>query len=189
MTGPSVIGLDLSLTSTGMAEVKDGVVENYQRVRSSGKKGATVRQTAERLRHIVDSVVTWIEGDDTDLVVIEAPSFGSTTGSQHERGGLWWMVAEELVAEGHTIATVSPQGRAKYATGRGNAKKDEVEAAVRARYELACGWPLGKCDDIADAVVLAAMGSRWIGYPIDEGLSDKQLAAIDGASWPTGVAA
>lgn len=173
-----VAGLDLSLTSTGVAFVDQDGVRTFQ-VKTKGRKGATASDTAKRLDHIIDEVLLTL-GGQISLAVIEAPSYGSNTGSQHERGGLWWGVARALDQRHVPIATVSPQGRAKYATGKGNAGKDEVLAAVIKRYadiEI-------KGNDVADAVVLLAMGLRHLGTPIDDPLPQLNLAAMAGASWP-----
>jgi crossover junction endodeoxyribonuclease RuvC len=197
VTGPTVIGLDLSMTSTGAALVVDGSLEEALTFKSSGKKTDSLAQTAFRLRMLWDRVVQYVADDDCDLVVIEAPSFGSTGGSQHERGGLWWMVASSIaVALDIPVAKVSPQGRAKYATGSGRASKEEVFDAACVTYGhfpaadafTTLSWRQG--NDMADAVILAAMGSRWLGYPIDELDSlPGRLSAIDGAHWPLAAAA
>jgi len=182
----NIIGLDLSLTSTGLAEVHDWSLANVHRLKTKGHRGMTVAETSARIAWLVDEIDAWVDGDDVDLAVIEAPSFGSKFGNPHERGGLWWSVAQRLVGREIPVATVSPQGRAKYATGKGNSKKDVVEAAVRSAY-TDVAWPTGKCDDIADAVILAAMGARHLGEPIDPWVDSlpAQLAAMDGASWPS----
>jgi len=174
-----VVGIDLSLASTGLAVADpDGV--RVHRVRSTGRKDATALDTSLRLGRIAEQVE--ITTGPADLAVIESPSFGSHTGSQHERGGLWWDVVRRLVDRGIPIATVSPPSRAKYATGKGNAGKDEVLAAVVRRYPAVDVTG----NDVADAVVLAAMGCRWLGQPIDD-LPKVNLAAMDGAKWPATV--
>lgn len=177
---PIIVGIDLSLTSTGIAVMCADIID-VQRIRSVGRKDATVTDTAKRIDTIGSAVALNAAG--TDLAVIEAPSFGSRNGSQHERGGLWWDVIRRLVRLGVPIATVSPQCRAKYATGRGNAGKDEVLAAVVRRYPDVDVTG----NDVADALVLAAMGARWLGAPIDD-LPKTHLAAMDGAKWPEIVA-
>jgi hypothetical protein len=58
---------------------------------------------------------------------------------------------------------VPPTSRAKYATGKGNAKKDMVVASAIVMF----GEKLVIDDNAADAMFLAAMGARYIGNPID----------------------
>lgn len=39
-------------------------------------------------------------------------------------------------------------------------------------------------NDIADALVLAAMAARRLGFPIEEALHQANLAALDKINWP-----
>jgi crossover junction endodeoxyribonuclease RuvC len=172
-----VVGIDLSLTSTGVA-VADGSDVRVHRITSRGSKSATIAETWRRIDGITEQVLCVFDDRPPSLVVIESPSYGSHTGSQHERGGLWWTVVGQIVAWRCPIATVSPQCRAKYATGRGNAGKDEVLAAVVRRYATVDVTG----NDVADAVVLAAMGARYLWQPFDE-VPKTHLAAMDGAKW------
>lgn len=179
---PRIVGLDLSLTSTGIAVIEGGIVTTH-RVRSTGRKGASTEQTARRIHSLTMEIANHTgRSSDPALVVIEAPSFGSVHGAQHERGGLWWAVAMVCVAQAWPIATVSPQGRARYATGRGNAGKDEVLAAAIKR------WPDVDIsgNDVADAVIIASMGARHLGCAIDA-MPANHLTAMAGANWPTGA--
>ena len=72
-----------------------------------------------------------------------------------------------------------------YGTGKGNAGKDEVMLATARRYtnqaEVAN-------NDQADALVLAAMGARHLGAPIEESLPQSHLRALDKVAWPAGLA-
>lgn len=183
-----VMGLDLSLTATGLALVVDGEVVEATRIRTTGKKNDDLAARRARLNGgIFQPVMEEAAAFVPDLVVIESPSYGSKFGSPHDRSGLWWMVVDCLFDLGAPVGTVSPQGRAKYGTGKGNADKATVYAAAQKTYfdvELAD-------DNVADAVLLAAMGSRYLGKPVERTLSgrlsklsDKQLEALDGAAWP-----
>lgn len=186
MTAPTVMGLDLSLTSTGIAclgglfpnEIDEA---NLGRVRSTGKKDDDLAKRAVRLTAIFGELMTHVVDCAPHLVVIESPSYASRHGSPHDRSGLWWLVVQALAEMSIPVATVSPQGRAKYGTGRGNAKKPEVYAAVKADYPDVAFT----CDDEADALLLALMGMRHLGYAVDPERTAKQLEAMDGAAWPT----
>ena len=180
----TVVGIDLSLTNTGYAKCQMAGGSFHWEVagyRSTGKKGDSLSQRHMRLSDIDTSIAHAVDLDEPDLVVVEAPSFGSRYGSQHDRSGLWWMVVDGLIFNGYPVATVPPTSRAKYATGKGNAGKDEVLASVVRTY--------GSADvtdnNIADAVVLAAMGMRHLGYPVELDMSQVKLTAMDGAEWPT----
>jgi crossover junction endodeoxyribonuclease RuvC len=166
-----ICGLDLSLTSTGFARVcgTDVLIERLQ----PGK-----RKGHERLEYLRTAV-----GDrchDADLVVIEGPSYGSTGGREHERGGLWWLIAHTLWREAVPYAVCPPAVLKRYACGRGNADKDQVLASVIRRYPdvMVSG------NDTADALVLAAMGARHLGCPLEVALPANHLDAMAKVDWP-----
>lgn len=173
---PRVVGLDLSLTSSGVAVIKGGDV-GLARVQPGDKLGGHAR---------IDYVRAHVWGltgpDETDLVVIEGPSYGSVTGKQHERAGLWWIVTRMLWRAGTPYAVVVPAALKKYALGKGSGKgtdKDQVLAAVVRRY------PTADVDgnDVADALVLAAMGADHLGCPLAP-VPQANRAALAGVSWP-----
>lgn len=175
-----VLGVDLSLTSTGWAYyTADELGPHWwtRTIRSTPARG--IDATVSRLNRIAGAVCDM--GDsDPDLVVIEGPSFSSHTGSSHERGGLWWLVARTFVGRGVPVAVVSPAARAKYATGKGNAGKDQVLAAAVRRYSTVDI----DGNDVADAVVLAAMGARHLGRPVEESLPAAHVVALEKVDWP-----
>lgn len=169
-------GLDLSLTSTGVC-ILDGEAAALHTVtsRPAGDGWAARRS---RLLTITSRLVAlaW----DADLVVVEGPAYSKTTGAQHDRAGLWWMVVNALYSQGCRVAVVPPTSRAKYATGKGNSGKDAVLAAAVRRYT----WvPIGGNDE-ADATILAAMGRRFLGSPVDDPLPAVNRGAMAGGAWP-----
>lgn len=180
----NVLGLDLSLTSTGLAYVEGGTLIEVANIKSKGNRDATKSDVASRLRGIAADVLDY--SFSADLVVIEAPSFNSKFGLQHERAGLWWMVVEGLDSKGYPMVFVAPKQRAKYATGNGNAGKQEVFAAAVNRYGASV-----TNDDIADAVILAAMGARLVGEPMpcEMDLTTKHLATVLQLDIPFGIPA
>jgi Holliday junction resolvasome RuvABC endonuclease subunit len=178
-----VHGIDLSLTSTGVAMLtcRGGIFTWWTaRYESKGKRADTLDQRAARLRQMAASITT--TAGSSDLVVIEAPSFGSgvNAGSMHDRSGLWWSVVQRLIRSGAQVVEVPPTCRAKYATGKGNAAKDAVMLAAAKRYPDA--GITG--NDIADSVILAAMGARRLGVPVEASLPVLNLAGMDGVRWP-----
>ena len=170
-------GLDLSLTSTGVCILDgDDVALHTITSRPAGDGWAARRR---RLTLITSRIValTWV----TNLVVVEGPAYSKTTGAQHDRAGLWWMVVNALYDNGCYVAVVPPTSRAKYATGKGNSGKDAVLAAAVRRYT----WvPIGGNDE-ADATILAAMGRRFLGSPVDDPLPAVNRGAMAGGAWPT----
>lgn len=174
-----VVGIDPSLTATGITIVThDGI--DVTTVKSSGKKDATLASRATRLddlaRRILD--VAYDSGP-IDLVVIEQPAYGQTTGSHHDRSGLWWLVVDALHEARIPIAEITPGGVKRFAAGKGNADKDTVLLNVARR------WPDVPVVDNnqADSLILAAMGARHLGHPIDA-MPVSHLAAMTAVRWP-----
>ncbi|WP_120338098.1 hypothetical protein [Cryobacterium soli] len=178
LTPRRVVGIDLSMTSTGLALISDGSVHTH--VVKSKSDAGTLNSFLERSHLIARTIDAKIGIGVSDLVVIEGMSFGSKSRSLDKIHGHWWMVVQFLcdflVQEPVVIA---PSARAKYATGKGNASKDAVLAAAIKRYPLAAITG----NDIADAVILAAMGARHIGQPIEESLPQVNLTAMEAVRW------
>jgi crossover junction endodeoxyribonuclease RuvC len=170
-----VIGLDLSLTGTGVASS----LGHVDTITSKAQAAATLAARRARLRQLASEIVSRCKSP-LDLVVIEAPAFSRTTGHMHDRSGLWWLVVDALHGNDFPVVEVTATQRAKYATGKGNAAKDAVLAAVVRRYpdvEVSN-------NNEADALVLAAMGTRALGHPIETSLPVVNLAAMDAVRWP-----
>lgn len=171
-----VVGLDLSLTSTGLAVIINDAAAVARH--TSPTAGPTPTARHRRLMRITDEIHDWATG--SDLVVLEGPSYGSTTPHAHDRSGLWWLVVHRILDAGLPLAVVPPATRARYATGKGSASKDAVLVAVVRRYPEVNVTG----NDEADALVLAAMGARHLGHPIDNP-PKLCLTAMDGAVWPS----
>ena len=176
-----VVGLDLSLTSTGLACNHLGDPHAYVRtIKSTGHKGDSWTDRLRRLSTLTDRILENIP--DGALVMLEAPSYGSQTGAQHDRSGLWWLVFDALTLYGGRIVVpVAPTARAKYACGKGNGGKDAVLAAVVRRYPLI----EVEGNDQADAVALMAMGNRLAGKPIDDPMPQANLEPMQKLEIPT----
>lgn len=177
-----VSGIDLSLTSTGIARITwEGgghVDRTVERIQSTGHEGASLDERRIRLADVRRRVVDVVAA--SDLVVIEGPSMNSRYGHPHDRGGLWWQVVMCLAEDyGTAVAEVSPKTRAKYATGSGSAGKDAVLAATVKRYT---DWDITG-NDVADAVLLLAMGCRHIGRLVDK-LPQLHVSAMAKVRWP-----
>lgn len=177
-----VVGLDLSLTSTGVAVVNadPGAVHGVKLSRATSKAGHnTVEARSVRLRGLAGSIVAHCA--TADLIVVESPVYAAqaASASVHDRAGLWWLVVARLTGAGKPVAEVSPTAVKTYATGAGNAKKDQVLAAVVRRY---AAIPVVSNDE-ADALVLASMGCRALNRPI-ESLPQTHLRAMAKVAWP-----
>lgn len=176
------VGIDLSLTSTGIARIEsDDPIPWLATVTSNGTHDATLLERAERIEELTERIVHVVTNDGLpSLVVVEGPSYGQHRQSgQHDRAGLWWSVASALTRRGVALVEVAPAARMKYATGVGNAKKDAVLAATIRRYRTA----VITGNDEADALILAAMGARALGGPVETSLPERNRAAMDKVRW------
>ncbi|WP_166791260.1 crossover junction endodeoxyribonuclease RuvC [Cryobacterium sp. Hh7] len=178
LTPRRVIGIDLSMTSTGLAVIANGIIETHT-VTSKADAG-TLRSfidRSERIAHQIDEVVQF---HGTDLVVIEGLIYHGKSSSLDKINAHWWMVVKficEYVDQEPVV--VNSSQRCKYATGGASAKKDIVLAAVIKRYPQAD--PKG--NDEADAVIFAAMGARHLGYPVEASLPLVNLEAMEAVRW------
>lgn len=178
-----VVGLDLSLTSTGVAvATQDGAITD--RITTKPTPNATLRDRVARLGMMASLTCDHAKG--ADLIVIEQPAYSRTGGSTHDRSGLWWLVVGKLSGL-YPVVEVAPTCRSRYATGRGNASKDDVLSAVIRRYPHVDV----NGNDEADALILAAMGARHLGHPLERpglkpmhALPTPHLKAMDAVHWP-----
>ena len=165
---PLVIGLDLSLTSTGIAGT-DWADVIKPRVRGHQRMSWLLMEILDRVKL-------------ADLVVVEGPSYkhGGEAGA-HERAGLWWLVTHSLWRRDMPTAICPPAQRAMYATGKGNAGKGEVRDGVQRYFGVDCEGA-GRYDK-ADAVSMACLGAHWLGYPVTV-LPASHSRALNGVAWP-----
>lgn len=197
-----VVGLDLSTTSTGLVRIQLGEeppMVGIHRIRSAKSKSVpkgeqpSIRQRHDRLQVIEDQIAALVGelprgvrgiARYPDLLVVEGPSFASTGFTQHDLSGNWWRVVRRILRHDIPVADVSPSQVKKYATGSGGSQvsKTDVIAAVLKRYPDHADQVTG--DDTADALVLAAIGCRHLGYPLEASLPAAHLAAMDKIRWP-----
>ena len=165
-----ILGLDLSLTSTGYAIVETGAGSVVAGRLQPGK-----RRDHERMEWLYQAVREQARG--CSLAVVEGPSFASSH-KQHEMGGMWWLVTYMLWHNNYKIVVVPPSSLKKYLTGNGNAGKDLVLSSVIRRFPQAAEIT---GNDEADALGLAAMGADALGFPLAQ-LPVTQRAVLE--KWP-----
>lgn len=202
-----VIGLDLSLTSTGVADLR---VANYGDTVNSltlhrfqtEAAGGHFRTQHQRMKTIGDGVAGVVVGRgelvrpvSPRLVVVEAPAYGSKTAFQHDVSGNWWRVVGMLLDRGLDVLTVTPHQLKIYAcgsaatSGPNKVGKGDVADAVQSRYGRSVAQQIdGNGTDVVDAFVLAALGARVVGSAIETAPLPKSHArALDNLDL-TGIA-
>lgn len=177
--GPRVVGVDTSLTATGLAS-SEGWCRVIGYVDRTKKNPISKLPRVERLAHmnvLLDSVMAAI--GTPDLAVIEGAALSKAAGGAHERGWLWWRVYERLLDAGVPVGVVSTNQRIHYATGKGTGSKGVVLEQVVRRWPQ---WQTGGNDNAADGVVLMAAGRDWLRAPIGD-VPKSHRKAVDNADW------
>ena len=173
-----LVGLDLSLTSTGIARLTLDSTTGEVAGTSTDVVGwsldndAPLPIRARRVREVAGDVSRAIGGvlAHVDLVVVEGASFGSNRPGASELHGLRWAVLARLAAHEVPVVEVAPATLKLYAAFDGRASKTLVVQAIRRHYGDRFDIPLRKSDgqqDVADAIALVAMAARSVGHPID----------------------
>jgi Holliday junction resolvasome RuvABC endonuclease subunit len=163
-----VLGLDLSLTSTGFSHGGGtGII-------SSNAKGA------ERLYELKKHLEDLLRQFKPEIVAIEGYSFGSRNSQAHSIGEWGGVVRVTLWELAYGFIEIPPTCRAKFATGRGNASKSEVMSSISARTGII--WSGKGCEDRCDAWILEEMTLAKYGESKFE-WPDLNLSALDKVDW------
>lgn len=174
-----VLGIDPSLTATGVAAIDGTRDVRLTTVTSKGHRDDSVEKRYDRIA-LLGLDITGFE-PHADLAVIEYPTLSQGRQGGHlDRHGLWWMLIQRLTALRIPYAVATASARACYATGKGNAAKDVVLANVVRRYPGADVQD----NNQADALVLAAMGwHHATGSPLVD-LPQTHTRALAKVAWP-----
>lgn len=149
MTKLRIVGLDLSITATGICDA-DG---NTTTVGGDAKLGD------QRLIDIRDSVAVAVE--NADLVLIELlPQHMKAAGITAMVHGVVRVLLVEL---GIPYTMITPGTLKTYATGKGNATKSDMRIALYQRFGID-----ERDDNQADAWWLRALGLDLYGEPLTQ---------------------
>ncbi|MFF8817839.1 hypothetical protein ACF07D_07570 [Leucobacter sp. NPDC015123] len=172
----TILGVDFSLTSTGVCSIQDGEAEC---ITVKSKKEAVWHEFPKRVNGIAYEIDFWANPGvepERAQVVLETPAFAATSSSLDRMFGGWWMFVDALAGCGfEPPLLVTPAQVKKYATGKGNAAKDAVLASVFKRYpDVDVSG-----NDQADALVLAAIGAAVMGEPFNGPLTVAQQEVVE----------
>ncbi len=150
----TIIGLDLSLTSTGIV-VLSGDSSIHNCVISSKAIGELIR-----LYDITSRVLQKCDVFTPSLVCIEGYAFGmpGRANSLTQLAEVAGVIKLEFYKHNVHFRIIPPATVKKFATGRGNAKKDEMRLAVFKKW----GFEAPTTDEV-DAFVLAQIGRALLG--------------------------
>lgn len=180
-----LVGVDLSLTATGLAKIRPETGEpiTVHTIGSAKVPNAGYPETLLRIRTLSARITKWAnEGAEPgDLIVygLEGPIFGQATGQYHTRAWLWGRVYERLASTG-SVVVFEPKKIKSYAARKGNASKAEVVAAVTRNFPGV--WITD--DNQADALAMASMLARELGFPLEPSVQRVNPGALAGVDWP-----
>lgn len=177
-----IVALDLSLTSTGIATTHASNGEPRLSCRTvAPRRYPTATVIDHRRLHDTFTSIRTAVACDPDVVVIEwLPQFAGKGAASLRLAELHGATKHWLWAHGLTYVDVQPQQLKIYATGRGDATKEQVREQVTARYgsRLHIGT-----EDEADAVALLALALDSYGEPLAD-VPAGHRAAVSKVDWP-----
>lgn len=160
------LGLDLSLTGTGLVVLDDSGEVVYSSTAKNKLRGI------ERLSFIEEVVGDLLVRFKIKMICIEGYAMGSRSGQAFSIGELGGVIKLLLWEQAKTYFLVPPTQLKKYVTGSGRAEKDMVILNVYKKW----GWEAGD-NNQADAYVLARI-ARQLHSPSDD-LSKYQQEVLD----------
>lgn len=156
---PITVGLDLSLTGTGLVILKDGEILKQVLIKSK-PRGDSPADEIIRLMKIRDDIMSFIDDvpvNEIELVAIEGLAFAITkTSSIMQLAALNYMVREALYNRCLSFVLVSPTSLKKFITGKGVGQKDVMMLETYKRYGVTLldnnvcdGYGLARCAEAA----------------------------------------
>lgn len=147
-----ILGIDLSLTNTGLAVIDDADdLLDFKSIKTTPKE-----RDPSRMDRIKTEVIAL--ANTCEVVGLERGVFGPHSDSRvHEIGGLIkWALWKECFVEGQDLIIVSPMTVKKFATGSGRADKNDMLMAAAQRYTFP------RDHNIADAIHIARLVATMI---------------------------
>lgn len=172
---PRYLGIDSSLTGTGLARAyvkqvwSDGppafeqVVDLATVGASKPKKGDTWIAKSRRVHEVLDGIAAAIHETVPDAIALEELAYGAKGDAAVVLHWLWGEVVNLVRHSSAELYLVNVSGIKKFATGNGNAKKDEVMLAMAGRYPQ---YGI-KDNNQSDALAACMMVARHCGTPFD----------------------
>ena len=144
-----ILGIDSSLTSTGLALIEDDELLEHRTIKTKAKEDWYVR--IERIKRVTRE---WTA--KADYVGLENYAFGSRFNREvmAEVGG---NIKYDLCDDGFKPLMIAPSQVKKYITGNGRASKDDVIQNVKEKHNIEF-----KTSDEADAFVIALITRECI---------------------------
>lgn len=184
-----IVALDLSLTATGIAVTHDQVGEPRLSCRTVSPRRRPSRTAIDHVRlHETFAAIAAAVRCDPHVVVVEwLPQFTGHGDAALRLAELHGAIKHWLFSQKLTYVDVRPVHLKQYATGKGNATKQEVREAVTARYGRLLHV---HTEDEADATALLAMALHAYGQPLKDRdgreipVPNPAAKAVHATVWP-----
>ena len=154
----TVLALDLSATKAGVVW-PDGTVEVLAPPNAVGTGDARLAWWYSTVRRRIDAL-----DRAPDVIAVEEPAYNQAGQKGVQSAamvrGVVRLACRHAIGESRWV-DITNSSIKKYATGKGNAGKDDVKAACRRRFD----WN-GESDDEADALWLWALVHHALGEPV-----------------------
>lgn len=164
-----IVGLDLSLTSTGISSICPKVLSIVTRI----EKTSSSMSYMGRYNKLIESIKSEIPSNGDIIFFIEGYSFGSfgKSSSASYLIELSGILKYDLWKAGISYKIVPPTLLKKFITGKGNAKKEDIKLHIYKRYGMEFA-----VSDSADAYGLMALGGA---YYTGMAINNKELTAVE----------
>lgn len=130
------LGLDLSLTGTGVILLKNGKIVGQKCIKSK-PVGDKPLDELKRIMKIVEDIEMCLTAWTVDIAVIENMAFGVRNAtSLTQLAGLNYFVRAMLWSRGTKFVLVAPTTLKKFITGSGASKKDVMLMETYKRYKV-----------------------------------------------------
>lgn len=194
-----VAGIDPSLTSAGVAILRDGqpVHNGVTRHGYDFTGSVTFDKRTDRAIYVHNKVIQQIP-PDADLVLIEdIPEHGMIMPSLRDRSALWTLLHATLRKNMKLpVAVINPQTLKVWITGKGSSRDTGRTKYQRQKEDkqliidtVESWWPkwTEDNDNLADALGLAAIGAFHLGESMPFEVKSRHHSALEKVSWPEGL--
>ncbi|ANU79759.1 RuvC-like Holliday junction resolvase [Mycobacterium phage Sneeze] len=186
------VGIDPSLTSTGVAVLVDGKPVHYGRYGRPGHNGASYTTRSRRVRRMIREVTeaALTAGKPDVFVIEEHPYAVGNQGNEFDRAAVWHGIYGNLDAREIPGVVVNNTTGKAWVTGAGRASKEDVIAVIDDWYAGQLAEPLASWrknqnpDDVADALGYATMGAFKLGDPLPFEPKERHRTALALLPWP-----
>ena len=167
------VGLDLSLTATGVVAVSNGTVDQQQLIKTKPPANSSYTTEVIRIKYIVEQIRTGILLAAPSLVAIEGMAFMVRNATALvQLSGLNYMVRSMLVDLDIPFIIVAPPSLKKFVTGSGKAQKDQMMLETYKRWNVTF-----MDNNLCDAHGLAQLASAAMGEKTIE-LNQEQREVV-----------